>query len=113
MAKQEGFEVKTIMIDTSRTIRSISLKVHEKKLINGIRLADDEGNNMVDETFETRFNTGTWVSKQIPEGEEIIGLQCTIKNNMAITRLDFLLWKPVNNTNYQVITPRFKEDQDL
>ena len=74
MAKQEGFEIKTIPIDTLRTIRSISLKMHEKKLINGIRLIDEEGNNIVDETWETRFNSGTWVSKQIPEGEEIIGL---------------------------------------
>ena len=112
MAKQEGFEVKTIAIDTVRTIRSISLKMHEKKLINGIRLADEEGNNIVEETWETRFNTGAWVTKQIPEGKEIIGLQCTIKNNMAITRLDFLLWKPVNNTNSKV-TPQSLEDEGL
>ena len=97
MAKQEGFEIKTITIDTSRTIRSVSLKIQDRKLINGIRLADEWGKHIVDQTWETRINAGTWVSKKIPEGEEIIGLQCTIKNNMVITRLDFLLWKPINS----------------
>ena len=43
-------------------------------LINGIRLGDDTGNNIIEEVWETRFNAGTWITKAIPEGEEIIGL---------------------------------------
>ena len=96
-SKQEEYVVKSLAIDTTKTIRSVSLKIHERKLINGIRLTDEFGFNIVDETWETRFNTGTWISKTIPEGEEIIGIQCTIKSNMAIQRLDFLLWKSVNS----------------
>ena len=65
-------------------------------LINGVRFGDEFGRNIIQEEWETRFNAGTWITKQIPDGEEIIGLQCTIRNNMTITRLDFLLWKPLN-----------------
>ena len=43
-------------------------------LINGIRLGDEFGRNIIGEEWETRFNAGTWITKQIPDGEEIIGI---------------------------------------
>ena len=43
-------------------------------------------------------NLGRWWHFPIPDGQEIIGVECTRNNNeQYITRIGFLLWKPNQN----------------
>ena len=43
---------------------------------NGLRLIDDDGNLIVDETWDSFWNEGRWETRMIPTGQEIFGLQC-------------------------------------
>ena len=66
-------EVKKIKIDTSRQIRQVSMKVWNGYAIMGLRMTDEEGNYVVDLNWS---GVGAWISQDIPDGLEIIGLKC-------------------------------------
>ena len=84
------------LIDRHVTIRQISIKIGYEA-IQGIRFIDDKGEAVIDENFSS---FGVWVPpKKIPEGQEIIGMQCFLSTNPSINYsyikwLGFLLWKP-------------------
>ena len=81
--------MRTIEVDENRQIRQISLKTNKYAGFYGLRLIDAQGNYIVDTTW-SNFAEAYWVTKDIPEGEEIIG----VKINKNLTRLGFILYKP-------------------
>ena len=78
-------------LDTSKNIRKVSLKMDEQR-IGGIRLYD-ESNQFIVNTSWSSDRRGYWISRSVPQGLEIIGLQCNT-NYMRIMNLGFLLWRP-------------------
>ena len=73
--KDPLIELKTIDIDTSKTIARICMKVSDGSYINGLRLVDDNGNYIVDVNWDEITNEGEWIEHVVPEGHEIIGIQ--------------------------------------
>ena len=72
--KDPLIELKTIEIDTSKTIGRICMKVSDGSYINGLRLVDNNGNYIVDVNWDEITNEGEWIEHEIPEGHEIIGI---------------------------------------
>lgn len=88
-------EVITSQVETSRPVRYISMKVYKGCSIRGIRLADANGDYLLDVTWYANGNEGSWVTHTIPNGSEIIGLKCnTCSNPSNILRIGFVLWTP-------------------
>ena len=50
------------------------MKVSEGSYINGLRLVDNKGENVVDVSWDEITNEGEWTEYDIPEGHEIIGI---------------------------------------
>ena len=67
-----------------------------ERFIRGLRLIDEEGNNIIDMTWCPSNMDGDWVTKSIPEHHRIIGLNCRNTKGMYDTmfRLGFQVWKP-------------------
>ena len=83
---------KVINIDTSKTVRKVSMLICRRSFINGLRLVDDGGEYLVNATFK---DEGDWITYQIPIGLEIVGMVCaTVGSDQAIHKLGFLLWIP-------------------
>ena len=80
---------KFIDIDPNRQIRSISVRSDPCGWIFGLRLMDEDGVNIVDANWN-KVEEGDWVTKDIPEGEEIIGLKC----DDQIKRIGFMCYRP-------------------
>ena len=82
-------------MDTNSTIRRISVKVIAGNTLRGLRLLDNEGRCIVDRVWDTLYTDGgDWVTQEIPEGKEIIGVQCNATKFGLIPRLGFFLWSP-------------------
>ena len=83
--------VVTIDVDPTRVISGISMKTWNDNL-TGLRLVDEEGDYIVDYTWQPREETGTWQETQwIPQGQTIVGLTVN-QPQTDIYRLAFLLW---------------------
>ena len=79
-------EVKILEIDTSRTIRYVSMSIHSDNSINGLRLLDED-----QEVIATTASDEQWSdNRPIPEGKHIIGLRINTESN-EINSLAFLL----------------------
>ena len=87
--KQDDFMWKFIDIDPSRQIRSISVRSDVAGWIFGLRLMDENGENIVDANWN-KVEDGDWVTKDIPAGEEIIGIKC----DDQIKRIGFMCYRP-------------------
>ena len=61
-------EEKVIKIDTTRRISKVSIKVFNNSKIYGLRLIDNCGNYLADETWSKFYNDGIWVTKSVPYG---------------------------------------------
>ena len=98
--------LKTAKIDTSKTIRQISMKSWNGFAIVGIRLIDSDGNFLVDLDWS---GVGNWLTHDIPDGQEIIGFECnTKKHPQAIPRIRVQLWTPhFNDENEYKCRPKF------
>ena len=84
-------------------IASISMKVHNRSQLNGLRLADEHGNLVVDvEWNQQKPEQGKWTTQSVPAGHEIIGVVCNRKDADHIARIGFLLWKPVKHLQHEV-----------
>ena len=73
--KDPLIELKTLNIDTTKTIAKICMKVSDGSYINGLRLIDNKGSYVVDVSWDDITNEGDWVEKEIPKGQEIVGIQ--------------------------------------
>lgn len=82
-------------IDTSKSIRKVSIKVRKtNNLMYAMRLTDDSGVHVVDVEWDTH-SAAKWVTHDIPDGQEIIGLYMSKKGkSYDIQSLGFILWKP-------------------
>ena len=85
-------------VDDTKTIRTVRVFVpkHSSKHLNKLQMLDDRGSKIVDVTWYTGDDqNGEWITKEIPEGREIIGFYCnTSKDGTFILRLGFILWYP-------------------
>ena len=96
-SKQNSFELKRIPVDHRRTIDQIAMKVGKSGYdsFTGIRLTDNNGDIIVEEVwFET--DNSKWVTQKVPEGNDVIGIQCYVEEQ-TIRRLRFALWKPASD----------------
>ena len=84
---------KRILINTNRTIRKIAMKAFLKDSFLGLRLTDDEGRYIVDETW-SKWSHSEWTEFEVPKGMEVIGLVTRHSNYEMIQRIGFMLWKP-------------------
>ena len=89
----EKLQVKRIEIDQTKSIRKVSMCIWGGNRILGLRLIDNEGKKIVDNTWWKLG--GGWITYDIPVGEEIIGIRCNVnKDKCVLTRLSFLVWRP-------------------
>ena len=70
-------------------------------MYQGIRLIDEEGEYIVNESWCTWKNVAIvedndgWETREIPKGEEIVGFKCRRAKNMyALADLSFQLHRP-------------------
>ena len=68
--------MKHIEIDPALTIRQISVKIAFNEEIRGLRLIDEGGQYIADETWCESSDIGEWETKVMPKGLEIIGVRC-------------------------------------
>ena len=67
--------VHRIEIDPTRQIRKIGMKLQGGFDIHGIRFTDEKGEVFVEKIWCTHgTEESKWITKEIPEGLEIIGL---------------------------------------
>ena len=97
----QGYDIKTLEIDTSKTIAKIGVKMclnsQGEKEVQGLRLVDPDEEYIVDEIWKTEEGQikENWVYEDVPEGYEIIGFQCSAKVIPDhFPRIGFTLWKP-------------------
>ena len=94
-ADRERETLKTIRIDTSRSIRKIAMIVHEDEQLIGLRLVDEKGVYIVNVTWMTKEQCGSdWITRTIPIGRDIIGLRCCYGAKNFISSLGFMMWTP-------------------
>ena len=75
--KDPLIQLKTVNVDTSKTIAAIAMKVAEGNYLNGLQLIDTEGEFVVDVTWdgaEEDEDAGEWIRNEVPIGQEIIGI---------------------------------------
>ena len=71
------------------------MKIYKGCSIRGLRLADIGGNLLLDVTWYAAGKEGCWVTQNIQNGSEIIGLKCNTKeSDSTIMRLACMIWTP-------------------
>ena len=70
--------------------------------LTGLRLFDEDGNYLVDYTWQRSNPTGKWSDVQsVPKGQSIIGLMINMPQQ-DIFRVAFLLWERFPNLDTDV-----------
>ena len=69
------------------------MKVFLNDSFLGLRLIDESGQYIVDETW-SKWSHSEWVEFEVPAGMEVIGLKTRHSNYEMIQRIGFVLWKP-------------------
>ena len=65
---------------------------HKNNYIKRLKLLGDKNEVLTDLTFWTNPH-GKWITQDIPDDHEIIGLYANVSNCNFICRLGFILWK--------------------
>lgn len=90
----DGYEIKTITVDPEHPrIASISMNTYRDDEFYGIRMLDENENTIIDHKFTTRYNSDKWVTKEIPDEEQLVGVAATC-GNRYINRLGFITGTP-------------------
>lgn len=89
-----------VELDTSRTVRYICMRVFFGCLVRGLKLIDDFGKELVDLNWYTGDQPGEWVTKRVPDSQQIIGILCK-QNACMITSFEFVLSPLAGHTLYQ------------
>ena len=99
-AVRKGLEL--IRVDVAdRPIRKVSLNVVRGELINGLRIFDCEDRMIVNIVGKSASVLGSWQSKSIPAGLQIIGVKCSSRQARdSIPRVGFLLWNQQKSIIY-------------
>ena len=70
--KDPLIQLKTVDVDTSKTIAEISMKVSDGNYLNGLRLIDTKGEFVVDVEWdgaeEDEDEGAEWITNEIPVG---------------------------------------------
>ena len=85
-----------IMIDQNKPIRMIGLLLSNRNTIRGIRLLGESGEVLIDQVW-LDMPTNKWVMREVPFGQEIIGLYGSLTSGQAnayIQSLGFITWVP-------------------
>ena len=69
------------------------MRVDDGEYLEGIRFLGDNGEILAENTWNIRPK-GEWVTKEIPDGQAIIGIKCRTYALYHIRRLAFVLWVP-------------------
>ena len=95
-AEDKNHKLKSVEVDTTRTVRKISMNVCDSlNQLRGMRLIDQFGKNIIELIWCTNNTDCKWITQEVPKGQQIIGLQCNTKtNNSFIQCLGFILWTP-------------------
>ena len=87
--------LKYIDVDETRHIRKVSILVNDEFDLKALKLID--ANDKIIAQLGWYTDEGEcWVTKDIPEGKEIIGFYCNTEG-LYINRLGFILWTPPYN----------------
>ena len=91
-SKEKQFELKRAKFDHTQTIREISMKVGQNAYdsFTGFKLNDGY---IADVVWSETSENAKWVTQRVPDGNEIIGIQCDLEER-TIRRLRFALWNP-------------------
>ena len=85
--------LKTIRVDTSRSIRKIGMIVHEEDQLIGLRLTDEKGVYIVNRTWMPKEQCSSdWITRTIPVGRDIIGVRVAYGEKNIISSLGFMMW---------------------
>ena len=102
----------TITVDPTLRIAQLSVKIYKNKWISGLKIVGSDGSLIADVTWCARTKEGKWVTEKIPEGKEIIGVQCNNSaNKWYIGRIGFQLWTPNPHTEEEKaqVKPKVKD----
>ena len=92
---RERERLKKIKVDTTKVIRKIGMIVDQDDQPIGLRLVDEKGVYIVNQTWFTKESQASdWITRTIPAGRDIIGLRCSYGANNHITSLSFMMWTP-------------------
>ena len=97
-ANEDGYELKNLEIDPTKKIVKVSFKVREiDNAMCALRLIDESATNVIELEW-IKTDNDAWVSCDIPDGHEIIGLyMSTAGLTEHIQSLGFMLWRPNPN----------------
>ena len=115
-AKEEDNTLRKLQIDKTKNIRYISLKVKLGKFYDGLKLLDENQEEIIaidpvtfdkpqswtdkgfrgapGDTFWTKAENekeGIWTTREIPADHYIVGIQCNTKVDWPIVNLSFVL----------------------
>ena len=94
-ARRSNSSVRKVEVNSRKRVAKISMLVHRGWALRGIRLIDENENYIIDTVFNCTQREGDWITRIIPEGQEIIGIVCsTSSNTFFISHIAFLLWRP-------------------
>ena len=92
---KESKKLKYCRVDWQKRIARIRMFVHEQSLQHLI-LVDDQGEEIANLGFYDHNPDGEWKEQEIPNEQEIIGLQCNTQGPF-IHLLGFITWTPNKN----------------
>ena len=101
--------VNRIEVDPRRKIRKIAMKLLDGFDIHGIRLTDDKGRVFVEKEWcKHGTENAKWITRDIPEGMEMIGLQAFTGYD-KFCRIGWLFWIPKINDKNMYRKPKRKK----
>ena len=98
------------MIDTQRKICKIAVKAFLNDSFLGLRLIDQKGQYIIDETW-SKWSHSEWVEFEVPDGMEVIGLKTRHSNYEMIQRIGFILWRPPVTAVDKNLSERQEEEE--
>ena len=67
------------------------MKVLDGYRIQGLRLHYKNEKDLVE--IEWDKQDGEWVTQDVPDGQDIIGLKCSARKHTVVQRVGFILWQ--------------------
>ena len=89
-SESRGEELKTIKIDPTKQISTIEMKI-EDGWVRGLRLISDNQESLCDVTWCTYRDGGTWVSKDLEDHEQIIGVAVDNSIDSSYIKMAFVI----------------------
>ena len=90
--KDSTVKMNTIQVDSTKQIRKICVKTHSRNLVCGLKLIGEDESCIIDVNWATALSSGEWSTHSIPQGEEIIGIEC----DKFMRRIGFICHMPTD-----------------